>query len=461
MGTVALDSGARRQYPTIPIGICAQERHHLDRCRRDDEAGARVRPGAYRAPRGARLRACSIAVAVLGAFVATAPAQEPEEGKNQPAPASSDGFVLSSESGDSRLQLRGYAHFDGRFYPGDDAGAATDSFLLRRVRPILAGTLGKHFDFNLTPDFGGGAAVIQDAYVELRASPRFRLRVGKQKSPVGLERLQSATALAFAERAYPSTLLPARDVGAQVTGDLLGGVVHYAAGVFDGAPDGGSVDADFQDSKDLAGRLFLSPWKRGGGPLKDLGFGVAGTTGEQTGSPAAYRSGGQLGVVTPATGVVYDGPRTRFTPQLSLYAGPFGLAAEYARSRADVRTADGARGRLAVSAWQATAAFVLTGEKASPAGVRPEKAFEPSQGQWGAVELAARVNGLAVDESTFAAGFVDLGRSVRHAFAWAVGVNWHLSRNVKQVLNYERTRFTGGAGRDDENALFIRTQVSF
>ena len=51
------------------------------------------------------------------------------------------------------------------------------------------------------------------------------------------------------------------------------------------------------------------------------------------------------------------------------------------------------------------------------------------------------------------------------AFAWAVGINWHLTRNVKQVLDYERTRFTGGApggaDRDDENALFIRTQISF
>lgn len=237
------------------------------------------------------MRAVPIAVAVLVVSAAgraqaqPVPVASPPSVEQKGASASGEGFVLSSESGDFRLQLRGYAHFDGRFYPGDEAGAATDSFLVRRVRPILSGTVGKYFDFNLTPDFGGGAAVIQDAYVELRASPRVRVRVGKQKSPVGLERLQSATALAFVERSYPSALLPVRDVGVQVTGDLVGGVVHYAGGVFDGAPDGGNADADLQDSKDLAGRLFLSPWKRGGGPLKDLGFGVAGTVGDQTGPP--------------------------------------------------------------------------------------------------------------------------------------------------------------------------------
>ena len=141
-----------------------------------------------------------------------------QERKSPPVSVSEEGFVLSSESGDFRLQLRGYVQFDGRFYPGDDAGAATDTFLLRRVRPILSGTVGKYFDFNLTPDFGGGSTVLQDAYIELRASPKLRVRVGKQKPPVGLERLQSATALTFVERSYPSSLLPSRDVGVQLTG---------------------------------------------------------------------------------------------------------------------------------------------------------------------------------------------------------------------------------------------------
>jgi phosphate-selective porin OprO/OprP len=417
--------------------------------------------------------AITLAVSAAGARAQDKPtpapspeaAPAPPEKKGPPAAASADGFVLASESGDWRLQLRGYAQFDGRFYPGDEAGSAVDSFLIRRARPILSGTVGRYFDFNLTPDFGGGAAVLQDAYIELRASPKARVRVGKQKPPVGLERLQSATALTFVERAYPSALLPVRDVGVQVTGDLLGGVVHYAAGVFDGAPDGGSVDGDLQDGKDLAGRLFLSPWKRGGGPLKDLGLGVAGTAGDQTGTPPSYRSGGQLPIVSPVAGVVYDGTRTRLTPQLSFYSGPFGLLGEYARSGSDVRRTDGTRGRLEVSAWQATAMFVLAGDRASFTGVRPARPFDPAKGQWGTVELAARANGLEVDEDTIAGGFVDPARSVRDAFAWAVGLNWHLTRNVKQVVDYERTRFTGGAAdgadRDDENALFIRTQISF
>ena len=89
--------------------------------------------------------------------------------------------------------------------------------------------------------------------------------------------------------------------------DLAGGVVAYAAGVFNGAPDGGSVDLDLADGKDVAGRLFLSPFKRGTSPLEGLGFGMAGTTGKQSGALPAYRSGGQVSLLTILAGITADG----------------------------------------------------------------------------------------------------------------------------------------------------------
>src|SRR5687768_7076189 len=46
-----------------------------------------------------------------------------------------------NETGDYRVQIRGYAHYDGRFFTGDDGALATDTFLARRARPIVQGTL--------------------------------------------------------------------------------------------------------------------------------------------------------------------------------------------------------------------------------------------------------------------------------------------------------------------------------
>ncbi|HVQ32006.1 MAG TPA: porin, partial [Vicinamibacteria bacterium] len=103
--------------------------------------------------------------------------------------------------------------------------------------------------------------------------------------------------------------------------------------------------------------------------------------------------------------------------------------------------------------------------KASFTGVKPQKPFDPAKGQWGALELAARVNGIEFGSEARDAGLVDPIKSVREAFAWGAGLNWSLTRNVKQMADYERTSFTGGAAagkdRDSENAFFIRTQISF
>src|SRR4029453_13408581 len=58
-----------------------------------------------------------------------------------------DGFFLESPSGDFKLKLRGYVQRDPRFFPLEGGDTGTDSFYLRRVRPIFEGTVYKYFDF--------------------------------------------------------------------------------------------------------------------------------------------------------------------------------------------------------------------------------------------------------------------------------------------------------------------------
>ena len=44
-------------------------------------------------------------------------------------------------------------------------------------------------------------------------------------------------------------------------------------------------DADLTDSKDVAARVFLQPFRRG--TLKGVGFGISGSTGNELGAPSA------------------------------------------------------------------------------------------------------------------------------------------------------------------------------
>ncbi|HSD72797.1 MAG TPA: hypothetical protein VLE54_08395, partial [Thermoanaerobaculia bacterium] len=48
--------------------------------------------------------------------------------------AGRDGFSWNSSDGAFVLKLRGYIQFDGRFF---DGAAGSETFLMRRVRPIL------------------------------------------------------------------------------------------------------------------------------------------------------------------------------------------------------------------------------------------------------------------------------------------------------------------------------------
>ena len=395
-----------------------------------------------------------------------------------PAPARSpfvagykNGFTLQSESGDFVLKLTGYFQADGRFALGDDANLVTSQFVVRRSRPlVVTATVARYFDLYVMPDFGLGTAVILDAYVDVHFTNKLRFRVGKLRTPFGIERLQSGQSLLFAERALPNNLVPNRDVGLQAHGELLQGAFGYQVAVLNGVADGGSADGDTNDAKDLAGRVFLSPWKaRGTSPLRGLGFGIAGTTGKADGALRGYSSVSQVTAFSYATTVTASGDRKRWSPQASFFLGPVGLLAEYVQTRHDVQKVETGKptvsGRLENSAWSVTGSWLVTGEDASYGNVRPKNFFVPSVGKWGALQLVARVNRLAVDEATFSGGFADPARSVREARAWGVGLNWIWNSNLKYVLDYEQTRFKGGAAaggdRPTEKSLQTRLQLSY
>lgn len=403
--------------------------------------------------------------------------QEQATAKAKEAPtftAGRDGFSLRSADNSFQLRIRGYAQADGRFFADDKERALTDTFLLRRVRPILEGSVGKYFDFRIMTDFGGGTASVQDAYIDLKPWSWAKLRVGKYKPPVGLERLQSGSELLFVERGLPTNLVPNRDVGVQIFGDVANGAASYALGAFNGVADGGSGDLDNTDSKEFAGRLFTLPFKNSSIELlQGLGIGLAGTYGDQRGSSSAtalptlrsqgqatffsYRSDGTAAGTTIANGI-----HSRFAPQGYYYYGPFGLLGEYVKSYQRVQRGTRAA-TLENDAWQVALSYVLTGENASYRSVSPAQPFDLAKGSWGAFEVAARYGELRIDRDTFPF-FADPARSARIAESWGLGLNWYLSRHVKFQLNYEQTDFTGGGNRGErpkERAILSRFQVAF
>ncbi len=385
-----------------------------------------------------------------------------------------DGVSFSAPGGAFQLRLKGYVQEDGRFYQGV-AHPGTSTFLLRRVRPVFEATAFRRYALRLMPDFGNGQTVLQDAYIDATFRPELGLRFGKFKAPVGLERLQSATNLLFVERALPTSLVPNRDLGVQLQGALAGGAVSYALGAFNGVPDGGSADLDTENNKDLAGRLFLQPFQSLESDLVNgLGIGLSATRGAVTGtltSPAlpGYSSPGQVAFFRyrndgKATGTTLAaGDHLRLSPQGWYFRRALSVMGEYVLSRQAVAL-NGARTTLDQRAWQIAAAYALTGQDASPRGLRTRRVEEDgTTHSTGAVELTGRVHGLSVDDGAFPT-YADSTTAARSARAWAVGINWYVNPNVKLAADYEQTVFRGGARSGDrapERALLSRIQFSF
>jgi hypothetical protein len=172
------------------------------------------------------------------------------------------GFFVQSADGEHRLAIGAVLQTDGRFSV-DSPTPITNSFVLRKARPILNGRLYRYFDFTFMTEFGNGSATVLDAYFDIRFSPAFRVRTGKGKTPIGYEVLLGDPTLPFPERMLSSSLIPNRDVGIQAQGDLLGGKLTYSGGLFNGVPDGtnSTADVDANNAKDFAGRIVVMPFR--------------------------------------------------------------------------------------------------------------------------------------------------------------------------------------------------------
>lgn len=376
-----------------------------------------------------------------------------------------DGFFIQTANGDYRLLLGFIAQMDGRFEVADPTHPIVDTFTMRKIRPTWSGRIARYFDFKVMPDFGNGAAVVQDAYFDIRFSPKFRVRTGKDKTPVGMELLQGDPFLPFPERALASSLVPNRDIGVQVQGDVLNNHLFYAAGVMNGIPDGSSstTELDTNSGKDVAGRIVLTPWRTTKTPLRKLNglaFALGGSTGHEVGALPTFKTSAQQSYFS-YSGATADGTHRRVTPSVSYYYKSFGGFGEYMRSSQWV-TKSGVRKYLSNNAWEVTGSLVLTGEAASDRGVRPKNNFDPAAGHWGALQLLGRFTELTVDAVAFDAGFAAANAS-REARSFTLAANWYPNPYIKFYGTFERTTFDGNASgaRHAENAVLFRSQLGF
>ncbi len=384
------------------------------------------------------------------------------------------GFTFTSGDGADSVRIGGLVQLDSRLFFNDGGGVLNNSFVLRRARLISEATFDKIYSFQLIPEFAGtGAPAILDANMGVGLGASLQFKIGKFKAPLGLEWLQSDSYTFFNERSLASDLVPNRDLGIQAGGRFRDGSLVYALGVFNGVADSvNSTNADFDNDKDVIGRIVLQPFRPdNASPLQGLAFGVGASFGRQKGPPAVtsgYKTDGQQTFFKYRSAVVGDGEVWRVSPQLEYRNGPVGVIGEYVVSSVTARpTAAGAKTGLQNKAWQLAAGYVLTGENSSYTGVLPDHPFSWEKGTWGAWEVTLRYADLKIDSKAFPL-FADPATNADEASSVGVGVNWYLSKTVRTTFDYYRTRFNNLVSvsstqilRQDEQAFITRFQISF
>jgi len=384
----------------------------------------------------------------------------------------SDGLRFKSLDGNFEAHVGGRFLEHARFLDHDtDEQTAPDTFFVRQARLEIEGTFFKDWDFKVQADFPTGttsstSGTLQDAWVGWKGVPEVTARFGQAKVPFSQEETCSTRFIDFVERSLLNRLTPQRDVGIFLGGKLAEGVFEWEATLNNGS---GRGLTDTNDSKDYGARLRVAPFKNSGAAaVKNLRLGVAGTAGDHLNSAADVSS-----VMTATRFVDFDGTvandgdLTRLGGELSWLVGPFGLRAEYVTQRADLSETGGTSDEIESSAWYAQATFLLTGEeKTLESRIVPNRPFKPSQGTFGAWEIAARVSSFEIDDDIVSDGFVTAANTTDRADEYVIGLNGYLTRTVRVILDYVRTSFddditVGSDSFDSENAFLMRFQVDF
>jgi phosphate-selective porin OprO/OprP len=372
------------------------------------------------------------------------------------------GLSLKSSNGNYSLSLSGGLQWDSRHYIASKT--ETDTFEIRRARPSLNGTLFDDWDWRVQYDFDSTS--IFDAYLRYTYSSALQIKVGKQKTSVGLERIQSWAHTPFPERGLSTNLTPTRDNGIQLSGKVLDSKVLYEIALFNGAENDACPDADSGNNKTVSGRLFITPWINAkDSPLSGLGFGLAGSYGNESGArPSNHRTTARSTFFSYYEDVLATGTHQRINPNFYYYKNAFGLLGEIIFDTQSFTRSDNEQ-KVDTVAWSITPSWVLTGGSHSFKGVKLAHGASLSEGGRGAWLIAARFTNLKISDAVYTGSSItqlaNPATSARAAHSKGLSLSWYPTQNLRVIFAYDHTHFSQGAAFDNEDACITRLQFAF
>lgn len=376
--------------------------------------------------------------------------------------AGKDGFYVRSNDGNFDFRITGQVQVDYREFFNTNDQKDIDNFQLRRIRFGLESTLYKYYEFRFMPDFAKGQSIIQDAYMNVHYIDAVQFEFGKFKQPFSYEQLIQDRYVPTLERSLIDQLVPARDVGAMIHGEnIFNNRFDYGMSISTGEINDSGV-GDTNNHKDLNGRFAIRPFNDPDMStwLQGVQVGVSGTTGieQEVMSPSSLMTPDTVTFFTfnsTAGRTAYaNGLRTRVSPELVYFNGPFGFLTQYYVQHQQIQANESGPGakflfNVPFTGYFVMATLLLTGEtrKTYSQAIDPIHPFNPfcpcaSPGAW---ELVARVSKLNLGDEVFSknpvAQLANPATNSDEATEMTLGFNWYLTKFVRVQFNYAHDWF--------------------
>ncbi len=361
---------------------------------------------------------------------------------------------FKSKDGSFSFQPIGRVHADAAVF-SDDKADHSDGTMIRRGRLGFKGHMYDNWEYKTEVDFANNETSITDMYLGYTGFDDTLLQVGQFKESFGMDQLTSSNHINFIERSSVDIFSPARHIG--LAASRFGNNWSATAGLF--GDTAGTTSTD-DEAKDFTGRVTYAPVNEKG---RVVHVGVAGS--HRTPDNATDSIKFESRPETRLTSIKSVGTGTLTGVDNVLLTGLEG-AAQYDAFTFQSELVNAKVNREGnpdadFRGWYAQGSYALTGEKKSYSvqdgafkRISPAVPFNPSEGTYGAWEVAARYSSLDLNDGTVTGGEMD---------NVTLGLNWYPNANVRFMANYiiVNTDENATVADDSPEVAAVRAQFDF
>lgn len=373
-----------------------------------------------------------------------------------------DGFMIRRNDGYHELRVgfrllldQGFWYEGSGLREGDPDQGWNRDFETRLSRFSFQGLFFGRFIYRVVYDLSD--TEFKDAQIGVRdVGPARTILFGQIKEPFGIEQATSIRNVTFLERSLANALSPRRELGFRANGVLADARIRWDIGAFfldDATQEEDASLTGLDEQGEIAMRLSGLPiWRDYGRTMLLVGASYSRLLGESTALSLAADPESQL--VDP---ILDTGPLpgvdslTRVGLEAAFVNGPLSIQGELLLNDFDSETGDGTFwGGYLEASWFLTGEHRVYGRASGVFGrVVPKRPFSWGERTWGAVQVAARVSYLDLDDGAIRGG---------QQLNTTLGVNWYLAKSVRVSANWVHGEVHGDGHLD---VLQVRFQLDY